>query len=110
MAVENAFVGPPGESVRRSGAYQAFVAQALHMTMPVLDPTARVALADPEFSLSDFMRQPMTMGEATLAPYAGPTRDARGSLRAWLMRLFRDVHRISRAVTTQTETAIAANS
>jgi hypothetical protein len=110
VTVENAFVGPPGESVRRSGPYQAFVTHALHMTIPVLEPAARVALAEPEFSVSDFMRRPVTMSAVPLSPQSGPTRDAHGSLRAWVMRMFRDIHRVSRAVTARTETAIAANS
>ena len=74
VAVENALIGPPGESVRKGGAYQAFARQPLHMTMPVLEPTARVVLADPEFSLSDFMRRPVTMGEAALVPHADAAR------------------------------------
>jgi hypothetical protein len=110
VTVENAFVGPPGESVRRSGPYQAFVTHPLHMTIPLLEPAARVALAEPEFSLSDFMRRPVAMAEIPLAPQTIPTRDAHGSLRAWVMRMFRDIHRISRAATMRTDAAIAANS
>jgi hypothetical protein len=106
VAVENAFNGPPAEPVRRSNAFQDFVTQALHMTLPVLDPAATVALADPQFSLSEFMRQPVAMGEATLAP-SSPALDARTSLRSWLMRMFKDIHRISRAVTTPAEPAVA---
>jgi hypothetical protein len=106
VAVENASVGPPGESIRRSGAYQAFVRHALHMTMPILDPAAGIALADPAFSLSEFMRQPVALGEATLAPQSNSAHDARGLLRAWLMRMFRDIHRISRTLVTPTEPAI----
>ena len=70
--------------------------------MPVLEPTARVVLADPEFPWAA-VRQPVTMGEAALVPHADAARDARSSLRAWLMRLFRDIHRINRAVTAPTE-------
>jgi hypothetical protein len=102
VAVENAFIGPPAESVRRGNAYQDFVTHELHMMVPALDPAGAVALSDPQFSLSEFMRQPVAMGEATLAP-SSPALDARTALRAWLMRLFRDIHRISRAVTARAE-------
>ena len=107
VAVENALLGPPGEWVRRSRPYEIFAAHALHMTMPVLDPTAEAVLDDPAFSLSDFMRRPATIGEAMPAPEEGPARDPRGALRAWLMRMFRDIHRIGRAVAGPTE-AVAA--
>jgi hypothetical protein len=106
VAVENAFIGPPAESVRRSNAYQDFVTHELYMMVPALDPAGAVALSDPQFSLSEFMRQPVAMGEATLAP-SSPALDARTALRAWLMRLFRDIHRISRVVTARAEPVAA---
>jgi hypothetical protein len=97
VAVENALLGLPSEPVRRSSAYQAFVKQELHMTMPVLDPAAALALAEPAFSLSTFMREPLGLGDIPLAPQSSPL-DARGPLRSWVLKVFKDVHRISRAV------------
>jgi hypothetical protein len=76
--------------------------------MPLLDPASALPLADPQFSLSDFMRQPVALGEVTLAPEAG-SPDTRAALRSWLMRLFRDTHRISRAVTARKEAVVAEN-
>ena len=51
-------------------AYQSFLAHELRLTIPILDPASRHALTDPQFSLSDFMRQPIALGEATLQPDA----------------------------------------
>ena len=79
----------------------------LRVTIPSLGPAAAHALADPQFSLSDFMRQPVALGEATLQPDANPL-DVRAALRPWLMRMFKDIHRISRVVTTRKEREAAA--
>jgi len=102
VAVDNAFTAQPGERIRRGDAYQAFVTHDLRMTIPILEPGSMVALADAEFSLSAFMREPVSLGEATLAP-ASPAVDARAALRAWLMRMFRQIHRVSRAATMRAE-------
>jgi hypothetical protein len=107
VAVDNPFLGAPAEHIRNSGTYRDFLAHDLRLTIPVLDPASALALADPQFSLSDFMRQPVALGEATLQPEAAPL-EGRAALRPWLMKLFRDIHRISRTVTTRQETAPAA--
>ena len=107
VAVDNPYVGAPPEFIRKSDAYQSFITHELRLTIPPLDPASALALADPQFSLSDFMRQPVALGEATLQPEASP-HDTRASLRPWLMRMFRDIHRISRTVMTRQE-AVAAD-
>jgi hypothetical protein len=105
VAVDNPFLGVPADHIRKSDAYQSFLAHELRLTIPMLDPAATLALADPQFSLSDFMRRPIALGEATLQPEASPL-DVRASLRPWLMRLFKDIHRISRIVTTRKEAVV----
>ena len=101
VAVENGVLGVPPESVRKSSAYQTFMRQELHMNVPVLDPASAVALADPAFSLSEFMRQPHVLNDIPLAPHT--PLDARGPLRSWVMKVFKDIHRISRAVPARSE-------
>jgi hypothetical protein len=107
VAVDNPYLGQPSDVIRTSDAYQSFVAHELRLTIPPLEPAALHALADPQFSLSDFMRQPVALGEATLQPDANPL-DVRAALRPWLMRMFKDIHRISRAVTSRKEREAAA--
>jgi hypothetical protein len=98
VAVDNPFLGVPDELIRNGSTYRDFLAHDLRLTIPILDSASALALADPQFSLSDFMRQPVALGEVTLAPQANFP-----ALRPWLMRLFRDIHRISRAVTARKE-------
>src|SRR5262245_6053000 len=76
VAVDNPYLGQPSDVIRKSDAYQSFLAHELRLTMPPLEPAAAHALTDPEFSLSDFMRQPVALGEATLQPDPNPL-DAR---------------------------------
>jgi hypothetical protein len=102
VAVENGMLGVPPEPVRKSSAYQMFVRQELHITVPLLDPASALALADPEFSLSAFMRQPLGLTDVPLAPQTSPL-DARGPLRSWVIKLFKDIHRITRAVPAASE-------
>jgi hypothetical protein len=102
VAVDNPFLGVPADHIRNSTPYRDFLAHDLRLTIPMLEPASALALADPQFSLSDFMRQRVALGEATLAPEAN-TSEARAALRAWLMKLFRDIHRISRVVITWKE-------
>jgi hypothetical protein len=97
VAVENALLGMPPEPVRNSSAYQTFASRELHMVMPVLDPAAALALAEPAFSLSAFMRAPHGHNDIPLAPQSSPL-DPRGPLRSWVLKVFKDVHRITRAV------------
>jgi hypothetical protein len=107
VAVDNPFIGVPSDVIRKSDSYQSFMSHELRLTIPPLDAASLHALADPQFSLSDFMRQPIALGEATLQPDANPL-DVRAALRPSLMRMFKDIHRISRIVTTRKEREAAA--
>jgi hypothetical protein len=107
VAVDNPFIGVPSDVIRKSDAYQSFMSHELRLTIPPLDAASLHALADPQFSLSDFMRQPTALGEATLQPDANPL-DVRAALRPSLMRMFKDIHRISRIVTSRKEREAAA--
>ena len=46
VAVDNPFVGEPPEHIRKSEAYQSFLAHELRLTIPILDPASLHALAD----------------------------------------------------------------
>jgi hypothetical protein len=107
VAVDNPYLGQPSDVIRKSEAYQSFMAHELRLTIPPLEPVVAHALADQQFSLSDFMRQPVALGEATLQPDTNPL-DARAALRPWLMRMFKDIHRISRVVMSRKEREAAA--
>ena len=70
VAVENAFVGGRPSSCARAAPIRRSDGSELHMTIPVLDPASRSRSPIRQFSLSDFMRQPVALGEATLVPHA----------------------------------------
>ena len=98
VLVENAHVGPVKDVTRRSAGYRALEAHDLRMTLPRLDVALADALEDRELSFSDLMTRPLSRGDvAQLAPDALPFEE-RMALRAWLMRTFQDIHRVTREV------------
>ena len=94
VLVENAFLGKVKDRTRRSTGYQAFEDHELRMTLPLLDPEVLDIVEDMHLSLSDLMREPLSRGAG-----GGPLSfDERADLRGWLGRIFRDIHRLTRAV------------
>ncbi len=98
VLVENAFVGEPKEVTRSSAGYQALSAHELRMTMPMLEGEFAEALDDPRFSLSELMRQPMALDDTRPEPQDELSFRARSAIRTWLIRMFREIHRVSRAI------------
>lgn len=94
--VENAFVGRVKDVTRRSPSYRALMDHHLRITVPPLDLAIAEAIDDPAVSLSDIMKQPLSRG-ADEHP-AGLSFEEQTEVRRWLVHLFREVHRASRAV------------
>ena len=95
VLVENVFLGPIKERTLRSAGYRAFESHDLCMTLPLLDPQIADAIHDAEMSLSDVIRQPLSRSDEVAA--GGLTFEHRAELRSWLMKTFRDIHRVTRA-------------
>jgi hypothetical protein len=98
VLVENVFVGEPRDATRRSPAYQALAGHPLRMTVPRLDPAIAEAVEDMGFSLGEVISRPLSRGDA--APFGGLSFEDRELLRAWLLYIFRDIHRVIRAAGT----------
>jgi hypothetical protein len=99
VVVDNAFLGDPHDEARRSGAYAALASHPLHMRMPPLDPLMADMIADECLSLSAFMRQePHNLSLAYLS------LETRSSIRAWIMKMFKEIHRITQALDRRTLT------
>jgi len=96
VVVENAFLGEPRDSVRSGDAYRALKAHDLRLLVPTLAPDITEALDEPSLSLSEFMRRPLSRGDAERLPEY--LRRARAELRTWLLAIFQGVHRITLAV------------
>jgi len=95
VLVENAFLGSLKDRTLRSAGYRAFEAHELCMTLSVLDPAIAEAIEDPLLSLSEIMRRPLSRGDEAGAD--GLNYDQLTELRRWLMTVFRDIHRVTRA-------------
>jgi hypothetical protein len=95
VLVENVFLGPIKEKTLRSAGYRAFDSHDLCMTLPLLDPAVAAAIHEAEVSLSDVISRPLSRSDDN--PFAGLTFDQRAEMRGWLMKVFRDVHRVTRA-------------
>jgi hypothetical protein len=94
--VENAFVGRVRDLTRRTTGYHALMHHDLRISVPPLDPVIAEALDDPAVSLSDLMNRPLSR-EADEHP-AGLSFEAQTEVRRWLVHIFREIHRVSRAV------------
>jgi len=90
VIVENGFLGEPRPEARRSRPYAALARHPLRMHMAALDPLLADMIGDPRLSLSAFMR-----GEMENLPLAYLSREWRSSLRAWVMKMFKEIHRVT---------------
>ncbi len=97
VLVDNAFLPRPSPAARESAAWRALAAHPLRILMPTLHPALVEAIDGPAVSLSALMREPLSRSEAPRGDGA-LSFEARASLRVWLVRLFRDIHRVLRAV------------
>jgi hypothetical protein len=95
VMVENAVLGEPRPDALRSRLHAALARYPWRMHMAPLDPLAADMIADPRLSLAAFMRQ-------DVAGLAYLSRDCRSSLRAWIMKMFKEIHRVTNAIAAVT--------
>jgi hypothetical protein len=97
VIVDNAYLRQAAGTTRYSTGYQVLEAHDLHFHMPTLDPVAASFVEDSSMSLGDFLRAPLPLSCAT-ADTGDLALNARASIRAWLLKLFREIHRVTRAL------------
>jgi len=95
VLVENVFLGPLKEQTLRSPGYRAFDSHDLCMMLPMLDPVVAAAIQDSEISLSEVISRPLSRSDDSA--FGGLTFDQHSEMRGWLMKVFRDIHRVTRA-------------
>ena len=95
VLVENVFLGSIKERTLRSAGYRAFESHDLCMMLPLLDPLLADAIQDGNVSLSGIIRAPLSRSDTAAA--GGLSFEQRAEMRSWLMRVFREVHRVTRA-------------
>jgi hypothetical protein len=100
--VENAFVGRVKDLTRRSPSYRTLMDHDLRISIPPLDLGIAEALEDPAVSLSDIISRPLSR-EADEHP-AGLSFEEQTEARRWLVHLFREIHRVGRAVEVRAAT------
>lgn len=99
VLVENVYVGRIKDLTRRSPGYRAFDDHDLRMTLLQLDADIADAVEEQGLSLSDIVAQPLSRRDAERPPVRGELSfEQRETLRAWLIGVFRDIHRVRRAV------------
>jgi hypothetical protein len=96
VLVENEFIGPVKDITRRSAGYRAFETHDLCMTLPILDRAVMDLIEEADVSLSDVMSKPLSRGDD--ARSTGLTFEQRAEIRGWLVQVFREIHRVIRAV------------
>jgi hypothetical protein len=97
VVVGNAFARPPRDSTRRTPGYRALDAHDLHMVMPALDAAFAGVIEDPGLSLSDLIRQPLSLGRSPRAR-GDISFEAHAAVRAWLVRMFQEFHWVTQQV------------
>jgi hypothetical protein len=91
VVVENAFLGEPLQTLHHSSGFAALSRHPLRMHMASLGPPLAEVIADPRVSLSEFMRQDP---DTPLLAYL--TREHRSAIRGWIIKMFKEIHRITR--------------
>jgi len=101
VLVENAFIGRVKEQTRRAADYQALQEHDLRMVLPRLDPALADALDDPSLSLREIVSQPLSRSDTGRRAPGDLPFEERAALRAFLMTVFRDIHRLTREIETR---------
>jgi hypothetical protein len=91
VAVENAFLPRPNAALRQGEAYRALLTHPLRVFMPKLDEDLVELIEEPGRSLSALLREPLSRSEDRRNELSF---DARAELRAWLMTMLKDIHRV----------------
>src|SRR5262249_49408995 len=99
VVVENAFLPRPNAVLRAGEAYQTLAAHPLRVTMPRLADDLVELIEDPRCSLSTLIRAPLSRNDEG----GDLSFDGASAFRAWLMPLFRDIHRALADVETRAE-------
>jgi len=94
VVVENGFFEPPKRNIQQSSAYSALRSHTSRFIMPKLADEAIEMLEDQHLSISHFMRQPISSTGETLAD-DGLSPSVRIELRRWVVRMFRQIHRVT---------------
>jgi hypothetical protein len=98
VVVGNGHLRQPTSITRQSSDYRALHACDLHLAMPALDAVAATVIEeDPLLSLGELLRQPQR-SSVDAEDLAG---NARAAIRGWVLRLFREIHRINELVATR---------
>jgi hypothetical protein len=95
VLVENEFVGAPKDVTQRSPAYRGLEAHRWRMILPRLAPALVEAIEARQLSLGEVISRPLSR-DAANAP-GGLVFEDHQLLRAWLLGIFRDIHRVIRA-------------
>ena len=98
VLVENAFVGRVKDITRRSAGYRAFETHDPCMTLPLLDRAIIDLIEETHVSLSDIMSRPLSRSDDERSSLSF---DERADLRSWLGGIFREIHRVTRAIETR---------
>jgi hypothetical protein len=91
VIVENAFLGEPAQNLHHASGFATLGQHPLRMRMAPLDAPLANVIADPRLSLSDVLRQ-----DPDTPTLAHLTRERRSAIRAWIMKMFKEIHRTSR--------------
>jgi hypothetical protein len=95
VVVDNAYLRQATSVTRQSADYLTLQAHDLWFMMPALDPIlATVIDEDPLLSLGEVLRQPLRQDYDS----GDLVRNARMSIRNWVLRLFREIHRVGQAL------------
>ncbi|HEY7459985.1 MAG TPA: hypothetical protein VH765_14670 [Xanthobacteraceae bacterium] len=106
--VRNEAVGEPSREALRNLSFAAFVSNMPRLTLTRLDPFFYSAIADPKFSLSEFMRRSLMRESpspviAEQLSLAYMSREARSGITAWAQAAFSEIRRVLREVEIRTD-------
>jgi len=94
IVVDNAIFEEPKRDVREALAYKALKAHKAHFAMPKLSEEVVDALEGCGLSLRNFVRQPMSSSGEGPVP-DGLALELRIALRAWVLKVFLEIHRVT---------------
>jgi len=98
VVVDNGYLRQPTSVIRQTSEYRRLHAHEVRLAMPALDPVAATVLEeDPLLSLAEVLRRPLrpSVDDRDLV------RKTRAAIRNWVVRLFREIHRVSELLETR---------
>lgn len=95
VVVDNAYLRQPTSIMRQTNDYRTLHTHDLRLVMPSLDAISSTVIEDdPLLSLGEVLRQPLRPSSDT----GDLVRNARAAIRNWVLRLFREIHRVSQTL------------